>query len=188
MIMAKLFYIIGASGVGKDSLLGYARQHLRPEESLFFAHRYITRKAEAGNENHVALSEQEFRQRLGKGFFAMHWSSHGLNYGIGVEVNQWLKQGVNVVVNGSRAYLPQASKHYAELVPVLIQVDQAILRQRLESRGRETSEQIEARLLRAQCMGGISHPGLVVIDNNADLSIAGKQLVGVLTARNTQCV
>ena len=188
MVMVKLFYIIGASGVGKDSLLDYARHHLGPEESLLFAHRYITRKAEAGNENHVALSEQEFRQRLKKGFFAMHWSSHGLNYGIGVEVNQWLKKGINVVVNGSRAYLPQASKYYAELVPVLIQVDQAILRQRLEARGRETVEQIEARLLRAQEMEDFSHPGLVAIDNNADLSMAGEQLISVLTPRNSQCV
>ena len=55
--MGTLFYVVGASGAGKDSLLAYARAALGGGTPVFFAHRYITRPAEAGGENHVALSK-----------------------------------------------------------------------------------------------------------------------------------
>ncbi len=48
--MAKLFYVIGPSGAGKDSVLDYARQHATASLPASFAHRYITRVAESGNE------------------------------------------------------------------------------------------------------------------------------------------
>ncbi|WP_245601050.1 nucleoside/nucleotide kinase family protein [Marinobacterium jannaschii] len=43
-----LFYLVGASGAGKDSLLEGVRQRLRPEHYCYVAHRYITRPAAAG--------------------------------------------------------------------------------------------------------------------------------------------
>ena len=45
---ARLFYLVGASGSGKDSLLGYARGKLAGAPDVLFAHRYITRPADAG--------------------------------------------------------------------------------------------------------------------------------------------
>lgn len=54
----KLIWLMGASGSGKDSLLTELRQ--REQTQLLVAHRYITRAASAGSENHIALSEQEF--------------------------------------------------------------------------------------------------------------------------------
>ena len=42
------------------------------------------------------------------GQFALHWQSHGLHYGIGIEIDGWLAQGHAVVVNGSRGYLKSA--------------------------------------------------------------------------------
>ena len=62
----------------------------------------------------------------------------------------WLLQGIDVAVNGSRAHLPQAQQRYgAQLLPVCLQVSAAILRRRLQDRGRESAEQIEQRLARA---------------------------------------
>lgn len=57
----KLIWLMGASGSGKDSLLTELRQ--RKQTQLLVAHRYITRDASAGSENHIALSEQEFYPR-----------------------------------------------------------------------------------------------------------------------------
>ena len=55
-----------------------------------------------------------------------------------------------VVVNGSRAHLPQARARYqSALLPVCLQVSPEILRQRLENRGRENASEINARLARA---------------------------------------
>lgn len=56
--MGRLIWLMGPSGSGKDSLLSALRQ--REHSQLLVAHRYITRDANAGSENHIALSEQEF--------------------------------------------------------------------------------------------------------------------------------
>lgn len=182
--MAKLFYVIGASGVGKDSLLRYARNHTPMEAGVVFAHRYITREADAGGENHVSLTTDEFAHRLGNGCFAMHWHSHNTWYGIGVEIEQWLARGLNVVVNGSRAYLDTAAGLFPELRPVLITAGEERLRQRLQQRGRENGAQIEERLSLAQRLDReTSHPQLMRISNDGTLEEAGAALIRLLEAR-----
>ena len=52
--MGRLIWLMGPSGSGKDSLLSALRQ--REHSQLLVAHRYITRDANAGSENHIALS------------------------------------------------------------------------------------------------------------------------------------
>lgn len=185
--MAELFYVIGASGVGKDSLLDYARQHLAMDDKVVFAHRYITRDANAGFENHISLSQQAFQQRLELGCFTMHWESHGFSYGIGVEIKQWLAMGANVVLNGSRAYLEQASRDYPELIPVLITVEPDVLRSRLQKRGRETDAEIDQRLQRAQAFDKLQHPRLIVINNDDDISVAGNALLRLIRRKAMSC-
>ena len=176
--MANLFYVIGASGAGKDSLLSYVREHLDHNANAIFAHRYITRPADAGGENHVAISEEEFVQRKQRRCFAMSWYSHATYYGIGVEINHWLSQGLDVVMNGSRAFLSQAAQLYHELVPVLITVEAEVLRSRLEARGRETAAQIEERLFQAvKLEQGLYHPRLIRVENNGAIEEAGEQLL-----------
>jgi ribose 1,5-bisphosphokinase len=175
-----LFYIIGASGAGKDSLLRAAREQLAAKP-VVFAHRYITRPVELAGENHIQLSPQEFHTRKQAGLFAMHWHSHDLDYGLGIEINDWLAKGLNVVMNGSRAYLPEAAKRYPDnLVPVLVRVPPEILRARLEARGRETAVQIDERLSGALAFEQLNHPRLIVINNDRALSEASAQLVEVL--------
>ena len=144
----KLIWLMGPSGSGKDSLLAELR--LREQTQLLVAHRYITRDASAGSENHIALSEREFFSRAGQNLLALSWHANGLYYGVGVEIDLWLHAGFDVVVNGSRAHLPQARARYqSALLPICLQVSPEILRQRLENRGRENASEINARLARA---------------------------------------
>ncbi len=175
----RLIYVIGASGSGKDSLMRYARERLAGDPACQFAHRYITRPPDAGGENHVALTAEEFETRRKTGLFAMHWRSHGLDYGIGIEINQWLGKGVTVVVNGSREYLPEASAQYRELLPVWIEVDPEVLRERLLARGRESFADIEERLARHRLLQGAHRAGKRVYNNGA-LEMAGEQLIGFI--------
>lgn len=180
--MAELIYLIGASGAGKDSLMRYAREHLPAEAPVVFAHRYITRPADAGGENHIALSEAEFQLRLERGCFAMHWQSHGLHYAVGREVHHWLSQDLNVVINGSRGYLDQAIGQFPQLKPILIRVDLPILKTRLQLRARESAEQIEQRLQQAKTLQEeLNHPTLLQLDNNQSLETAGRRLVDLLS-------
>jgi len=46
----RLWYVMGPSAAGKDSVLAYVRQQLPAAAGVVFAHRYITRAADAGGE------------------------------------------------------------------------------------------------------------------------------------------
>jgi ribose 1,5-bisphosphokinase len=179
--MAKLFYIIGASGAGKDSLISYVNRRRSENTPVVFAHRYITRDADAKGENHIALSNQEFKLREKMDCFAMHWHSHQTHYGIGVEIDSWLQSGLSVVVNGSRGYLPQAAKRYPDIIPVMIRVDYEVMRERLFARGRESKEQIVARMAQAMRLEtATQHSRLRTIDNNGALGEAGEELCALI--------
>ena len=175
--MAQLIYIVGASGVGKDSLMHYARQQLNGSIPMVFAHRYITRSATEGSENHIVLTVEEFSNRKAGGLFALDWESHGLYYGIGIEIDVWMEKGFHVVVNGSRQYLPVAKERYPDMIPIVIEADPEIIRKRLESRGREKGEEIEKRIKRQP---SLDIEGLIRISNNGLLDQGGEELISVL--------
>lgn len=160
--------------------MAYARAKLAGQAPAFFAHRYITRPAEAGGENHVAVTQAEFQQMKRLGLFALDWESHGHCYGLGREIELWLQRGANVIMNGSRAYLPEASRRFPDLSVVLVSVSPDILRQRLHSRGRETPDEIEERIARASAFT-VEHPNLVVVRNDQELATAGDALCQILT-------
>ncbi len=54
-----------------------------------------------------------------------------------VQIDEWLAQGYDVLVNGSRGYLAQARRRYPDLLAVLLGVKPEVLRQRLLARGRK---------------------------------------------------
>jgi len=178
-----LLYVIGASGSGKDSLMSHARAALAQDPAVVFAHRYITRPPDAGGENHVALSVAEFESRLSRNLFPLHWHSHGLRYGIGCELNHWLAKGLTVILNGSRAYLHEASRRYPELVPVLIEVSPAVLRERLQGRGRESAADIESRLQRAGEFDTLQHGKLLRFNNDSPLATTGPEFVELIRSQ-----
>lgn len=174
----KLIYVMGPSGAGKDSLLGFARE--RVGTRVMFAHRYITR-AVADGENHIALTHDEFASRLSYGLFAMHWESLGLRYGIGIELDAWLTRGMPVVVNGSRQHAGLALERYPHAQFVHVDATPAVLAARLARRGREDARQIEARLARRPAFALPPQANLVHIDNSGMLADAGTQFLDVLT-------
>jgi ribose 1,5-bisphosphokinase len=181
--LGRLVYVIGPSGAGKDSIIAYARDRLGMEsDTHVFARRHITRPAESGGEDHIPIASDIFEHDCAAGRFALHWRGNGLGYGIGAEIDLWLRAGRHVVLNGSRRHLPEAKAVYPSLLPVLIRIDPAVLRQRLSARGRETLEQVEARIQRAVELEAVDHPALVTISNNGPLAHAGEAFLSLLRA------
>jgi ribose 1,5-bisphosphokinase len=172
-------YVMGPSGVGKDSLLRFARAALQPGEKIAFAHRYITRPVVPEGENHIALSDSEFEARREAGLFSFAWSAHGFRYGIGVEVELWRQAGLVVVLSGSRELFRSLPAYAGGMVPVLVTASPEALASRLASRGREDRRAIAERLDRAKELD-IGGRSLILLDNSGPLEAAGNRFVELL--------
>lgn len=138
-----LILVVGPSGAGKDTLLNAARARLAGDPAYRFVRRVITRPADPDGENHEPVTPKVFASRR----FALHWTAHGLSYGIPHDIEDDLALGVRVIANTSRAVITEAVERYRARV-ILVTAPVAILAHRLAQRGRETEADIAARLTR----------------------------------------
>lgn len=175
----RLIFLIGPSGSGKDSLIDAARVHLL-ENGVEVARRVITRSAESRGEAALSVSPEVFEQMCEDGEFAMHWQANGLQYGIPVQVNEWLSSGRHVLVNGSRGYLPEARRRYPNLLAIRLEVAPQVLRERLLTRGRESVEQVEQRLARSALLQAGDDSDVHVLDNSTSLADTVNALLRLL--------
>ncbi|ANI35685.1 phosphonate metabolism protein/1,5-bisphosphokinase (PRPP-forming) PhnN [Pseudomonas plecoglossicida] len=175
----RLIFLVGPSGSGKDSLIDASREQLALA-GVEIARRVITRSAEAKGEAAQGVTPEQFDTLRAQGAFAMHWRANGLDYGIPRQVDQWLAAGRAVLVNGSRAYLPEARQRYPDLLAVLVEVKPEVLRQRLLARGRETAEEVEQRLARSARLQAAADPSVHVLDNSSTLEAAVAAFVSLL--------
>lgn len=164
----RLIYLMGPSGAGKDTvLLGLAE---RLGERACLAPRLVTRAPTSTEPNAVAVSEAEFLALERSGGLAMAWRANGLAYGVRTDIDECLRADRDVLVNGSRAYLPEARRRYPTLVPVLLTVAADTLHRRLLARGREDDEQIRERLdrnARYAALADLSEEaGILALDNS----------------------
>jgi ribose 1,5-bisphosphokinase len=173
-----LVYVMGPSGAGKDTLIAYARACVDPTRILF-AHRYITRPAGAGGENHIALSPAEFAARRSAGLFAIDWESHGWAYALGNEIDGWLQRGFLVVASGARTVWPVAQERYPGALGMLIDASAEQRASRLAARGREDAPAIRARLEREV---SVVIDRTVRLDNSGPIARAGDVFVSLLEA------
>jgi len=166
-----LLAVVGASGVGKDSLIAYAKQQLSGDSSVLFVRRIVTRPALIAAEDHDHLTPDEFTKALAAGRFAVHWDAHGLRYGVPVSVRDHLAGGGTAVVNGSRAALPAICSAFEKVAAIHITARPEIIAARLASRGRENEGDIKLRMQR----GTIELPDCaerIEIDNSGSFEAA----------------
>ncbi|MCX2814481.1 MULTISPECIES: phosphonate metabolism protein/1,5-bisphosphokinase (PRPP-forming) PhnN [unclassified Pseudomonas] len=175
----RLIFLVGPSGSGKDSLIDASREQLAAA-GVEIARRVITRSAEAKGEAAQGVTPEQFDTLRAQGAFAMHWRANGLDYGIPRQVDQWLAAGRAVLVNGSRAYLPEARQRYPDMLAVLVEVKPEVLRQRLLARGRESAEEVEQRLARSVRLQAAADPSVHVLDNSSTLEAAVAAFVSLL--------
>lgn len=177
----RLVYLVGPSGAGKDSLLAWARDNLPAGLEVRFARRTITRPADAAGENHVAVTDAQFEERLARGAFALHWRANGHRYGVGSEIAPWIAAGATVVVNGSREHIPEVRRSFPAVEVVHIAAPVRLLRERLVVRAREDQSQALARMARNDgTFSRVEAPALEILNDGA-VEPAARKLLRFLT-------
>lgn len=166
----RLVLVVGASGVGKDSVLDGARTAFRDDPRVVFVQRVITRPAGSGGEDNIAATPEEFAALCAQHAFAIHWPAHGLSYGLPRRMDEDLARGRAVVANVSRQVLDDARQRYPGLTVCVVTASTNTLRARLRARGRETEAQIDARL--AHVGAPTIGPDVVTIANDGALADA----------------
>lgn len=168
----QLIAVVGPSGVGKDTIM----QTLKAQcQDIELAKRVITRPDDAGGEDFIGVSQEEFAQQKAAGDFALDWVAHGLSYGVPKLIEEYLHAGRTVLFNGSRAALPLAEEIYPNLKIIMILASQETLAKRLADRGRETERDIQNRLKRASYKAPAGK-NVVMISNDGELQHAVDQL------------
>ncbi|WP_338721840.1 phosphonate metabolism protein/1,5-bisphosphokinase (PRPP-forming) PhnN [Devosia sp. XK-2] len=165
-----LVLVVGPSGVGKDTLISGARQALEGDKRFSFVRRLVTRPADIDLEDHISLDATEFERARQAGRFAMTWQAHGLDYALPIGVDTDLALGRVVIANISRHAVPEAVARYPLCRVIQISAEISLRAARLAGRGRESRDQIVARLARE----GATLPAdvtPVVIDNSSSVGI-----------------
>ena len=170
--------VVGPSGAGKDTLIAHARAALADEPQIDFVRRVITRPCDGQTEEHDSLSDAAFAKALAEGAFALSWEAHGLCYGLPAEIDLALDNGHVAVANLSRGALPALRERYANVAVVEVTADPEILAARLAGRGRESREEVLARL--ARTISCETTGSAIALDNSGAPEIAGDRLVGII--------
>lgn len=175
--------VVGPSGAGKDTLLALAAEDLAKTQGIVFARRIVTRDAIAEIEDHDVMSPADFAAAEASGAFCLSWRAHGLAYGLPAYLKTALTDGTIVVANVSRRVLAEAAERFARLAIVEITAPPAVLVARIAARGRETPEEISARIARQVELtvppGAEAHHRIV---NDASPQDGRRRLVEILRA------
>lgn len=170
--------VVGPSGVGKDSLIDFARARLAASGQVSFVRRVVTRASDCGGEDHQSMSAAEFAAAEAAGAFALSWNAHGLGYGLPVTLEEDLARGRAVVANLSRAVIPALMQRFPNALVVSVTAERDVLEQRLAARGREAAESISQRLDRT--VPDALPASTIQLDNSGALEHAGEQFVSLL--------
>jgi ribose 1,5-bisphosphokinase len=173
-----LVLVIGPSGAGKDTLIATARRVLADDGRFVFPRRHVTRAADS-SEPVEERTHEGFAREQAAGRFALSWAAHGQLYGVPRSIEAALEEGKVVVVNVSRSVVAEALACYPRVVALAVTAPAAILAERLAQRGRESADDIAARVTRA----APSLPSaltVITIENDATLADAARRFIAAL--------
>jgi guanylate kinase len=183
--VGKVFVITGPSGVGKGTLIELLLERIPELELSVSATTREPRPGEVDGRDYHFLTPEEFRRRLEADDFLEHASYSGNYYGtLRREVEERVGRCRSVVleieVQGARQ-VRDALRDDAVLI-FIAPPDEAVLEERLKSRGTDSAEAIEQRLRTAEVeLAARSEFPLEVV--NDDLQTAAAELEALVRDR-----
>lgn len=143
MSAGQVIGVVGPSGAGKDSVMAGI---VARDPAWRVARRVITRAPGLGGEDYEAVDQAAFARLVAADAFCLHWTAHGLSYGIPDQLRARAQAGETLLVNLSRGVLDRAQAVFAGFAVLRLSARPETLAARLAGRGRETHEEIRARL------------------------------------------
>lgn len=148
----KLIVISGPSGVGKSSVVNKA---IQGRDDMCFSTSVTTRaprKGEVDGKDYFFIDQQRFQEMVDRGELLEHASYVAHSYGTPrAFVEERMEAGFNVILDIEVQGARQVKEKMPEAVLIFIlPPSMEELRRRLEMRGTDSSDVIEARLLRAR--------------------------------------
>jgi len=138
--MKKIVLIVGASGVGKDTLL----KQVKTKIDAHFVKRHITRIPDSHEENYY-INDDDFYHLKNNHYFISSWSAHNNLYGI---AENQIQEGLNII-SISRSAISDFEMRYEDVTTIEITLSQKHIYQRLKNRNREDEEAIQQRINRS---------------------------------------
>jgi guanylate kinase len=181
--MAKVFVITGPSGVGKGTLIRELCQRVPDLELSISATTREPRQGEVDGRDYHFLSREEFDRRVEREEFLEFATYSGNRYGtLRTEVERRLAAGHSVVLEIEVQGARQVRAAMRESIQVFIAPpNPAVLRERLNARGTDAADAIDARLeVAAQEMAAQDEFAYRVV--NEDLGHAAAELEGIVRA------
>jgi len=173
--MSSLFLIVGNSASGKDTAISYALSKI---SNLAKSKRYITREA-SNTEDFVSIKKKDFNPKD----YELWWESYDRYYGVKKEdVIVQLKKEVSIILNISRDVIEKAKKLWKNVYVVEFVVPVEVIKERLIIRKRESSEEINKRILRAKQEINVN-PDIKIDSSSLDVSIAGEKLTKFIKSK-----
>jgi guanylate kinase len=181
--MAKVFVITGPSGVGKGTLISKLLERVPGLELSVSATTREPREGEVDGRDYHFLTAEEFDRRIEREDFLEFATYSGNRYGtLRSEVRKRLDAGHSVVLEIEVQGARQVRAAMRESIQVFIAPpDPAVLRRRLETRGADSAEAIDARLEVAE-QELAAQGEFAYCVTNADLEQAAADLEGIVRA------
>ena len=178
-----LIVISGPSGVGKGTIFS---RLLASDPSLTFSVSATTRAPRNGETDGVDyffITEDQYQELVQQDAFLEHATVHGHSYGtLKSQIVEKLEKGLNVVLDIDPQGAKQVMAQWPDCVSIfLLPPSYDKLRQRLNGRNTDATEEIERRLKNAK--GEIEQAGMyqyVVV--NDELQVALNQVTAIVTA------
>ncbi len=166
MTLATVIAVVGPSGVGKDSVMEALAER---GHNLQLVRRVITRPMGEDGEDFKRATERDFDADLAAGGFLLHWSAHGMRYGIPAAIHNQRRLARGLLVNLSRSVLLDAQEMFDDFVVVSLTASPEVLAMRLNTRARESAEDRQRRLDRARLKLPEGLRRVIEVDNSGAL-------------------
>lgn len=183
------FAIVGASGVGKDSILAAAKPRLESCGDFYFPTRFITRPADAGGEEHLSISNADFVQSVREDRFSLWWMAHETHYALPDDVFEKLRFNTHVIANISRRSVKETIQKFNTVEIIEITASPDTIKKRLMMRGRENEAEIMVRQLREIESDWSGNLAANSVSNDGQLAEAVDRFISIvleLSNRNAQ--